>query len=178
MAEIKFTKEQESAINTTDKTLLVSAAAGAGKTSTLTERIIRSLTREKDPDDISRMLIVTFTNAATDQLRNDIRRAIEKALNGDPENLALEKQLTLLPMAKICTIDSFCNDILRKNCDKIGIPPNYRIADRAEVEILSYSILSELINLPLFPIRSLHQKVIRSSRKSSLSFTKNQEVPS
>ena len=146
MAEIKFTKEQESAINTTDKTLLVSAAAGAGKTSTLTERIIRSLTREKDPDDISRMLIVTFTNAATDQLRNDIRRAIEKALNGDPENLALEKQLTLLPMAKICTIDSFCNDILRKNCDKIGMPPNYRIADRAEVEILSYSILSELIN--------------------------------
>ena len=146
MAEIKFTKEQESAINTSDKTLLVSAAAGAGKTSTLTERIIRSLTRKENPDDISKMLIVTFTNAATAQLCDDIREAIEKALKNDPENRALERQLTLLPMAKISTIDSFCNDILRKNCDKVGIPPNYRIAETAELEILSLAILSELID--------------------------------
>ena len=140
-----FTPEQLSAIETTDKTLLVSAAAGAGKTSTLTERIVRSLTRESNPDDISKMLIVTFTNAATDQLRNDIREAMEKRLELTPKNAKLEAQLTLLPMAKICTIDSFCNDILRKNSDKVGIPPNYRIADNAELQILSFSILSKLI---------------------------------
>ena len=146
MAETKFTAQQESAINTTDKTLLVSAAAGSGKTATLTERIIRSLTRKEEPEDISRMLIVTFTNAAVGELRDRIKRAIEAALNDNPENESLERQLKLLPMAKICTIDSFCNEILRKNSDKVGIPPNYRIADTAEVEILSYSILSGLID--------------------------------
>ncbi len=141
-----FTPDQLKAINTTDKTLLVSAAAGAGKTSTLTERIVRSLTRAENPDNISKMLIVTFTNAATDQLRGDIREAIEKALEKNPENSALEEQLTLLPMANICTIDAFCNAILRKNSDKVGIPPNYRIADKAELQILSFSILSRLID--------------------------------
>lgn len=140
-----FTAEQLSAINTIDKTLLVSAAAGAGKTSTLTERIVRSITRDNNPDDISKMLIVTFTNAATEQLRGDIREAIERELEKNPENTALTKQLDLLPMANISTIDAFCNDILRKNSDKVGIPPNYRIADRAEVQILSFSILSKLI---------------------------------
>ncbi len=146
MAETKFTPQQESAINTTDKTLLISAAAGSGKTATLTERIIRSLTRKEEPEDISRMLIVTFTNAAVGELRDRIKRAIEEELKNNPGNESLERQLKLLPMAKICTIDSFCNEILRKNSDKVGIPPNYRIADAAEVEILSYSILSGLID--------------------------------
>lgn len=145
MAAKKFTDEQLSAINTTDKTLLVSAAAGAGKTSTLTERIVRSITRDENPDDISKMLIVTFTNLATDQLRGDIREAIERKLEENPENKTLEAQLTLLPMAKISTIDSFCNDILKRNSDKVGIPPNYRIADTAELRILSFSLLSKLI---------------------------------
>lgn len=140
-----FTPEQLSAINTSDKTLLVSAAAGAGKTSTLTERIVRSLTRDKNPENIGKMLIVTFTNDATDQLRGDIREAIEKKLSENPDNKKLEEQLALLPMASISTIDSFCNDILRKNSDKVGIPPNYRIADKAELQILSFSILSKLI---------------------------------
>ena len=144
MAERKFTPEQESAINTKNKTLLVSAAAGSGKTATLTERIIRSLT--DGSEDIGRMLIVTFTNAAVRELRDRIKAAVEAALEKEPENKQLERQLTLLPMAKICTIDSFCNEILRKNSDKVGISPNYRVADAAEVEILSYSILSGLID--------------------------------
>lgn len=146
MAEIELTLEQQQAIDTTDKTLLISAAAGAGKTSTLTARIIKSITRAQNPEDISQMLIVTFTVAATEQLKDKIRRAIEAEIEKNPQNSNLEKQLNLLPMAKICTIDSFCNDILRKNCDKVGVPPNYRIADRAELEILSNSILTKLIN--------------------------------
>jgi len=147
------TPEQISAITTENKTLLVSAAAGSGKTDTLTKRIIHSLTRDGNREDISRMLIVTFTNTAVSELQERIKAALEGAIqkareeNPDSEDCAsLEHQLNLLPMAKICTIDSYCNEILRKNSDKVGIPPNYRIADTAEVEILSYSILSGLID--------------------------------
>ena len=143
---MKFTPEQRSAIYTSDKTLLVSAAAGSGKTATLTARIIESLTRENEPQDINKMLIVTFTNAAVGELRDRISMAVEKAIKEHPENKSLLRQHTLLPMAKILTIDAFCNDILKKNSDKVGIAPNYRIADSAEVEILSFSILSGLIN--------------------------------
>ncbi len=141
-----FTKEQLSAIQTRDKSLLVSAAAGSGKTKTLIERIIQSLLRDNSPEDISSILIVTFTNAATDEIKDRVSAALTEALKCNPENKRLERQLTLLPMAKIFTIDGFCNDILKRNADRAGIPQNYRIADTAETEILSFSILGALIN--------------------------------
>ncbi len=146
MGEKKFTSEQLKAINTKGKTLLVSAAAGSGKTATLIERIIRSLLDEKNPEDISEILIVTFTNAAVAEIKSRISKALKSALESSPENETLSRQLMLLPTAKICTIDSFCNEILRRNADKVGIAPNYRIAETAESEILSRSILSALIN--------------------------------
>ena len=108
MAETKFTAEQESAINTTNKTLLVSAAAGSGKTATLTERIIRSLVREENPEDVSRMLIVTFTNAAKDELRERIKTALENAIKANPGNERLEKQLKLLPIIIDVSIYGIC----------------------------------------------------------------------
>ncbi len=146
MPRRSFTNEQLSAINTKGKTLLVSAAAGSGKTATLIERIIRSLLDEKNPEDISRILIVTFTNAAVDEIKERISKALRDAVDKNPENEALARQLMLLPTAKIRTIDGFCNDILRKNTDKAKIPPNYRIAEEAESKILSVSILEALIN--------------------------------
>jgi len=118
MGKREFTKEQLSAIETRDKTLLVSAAAGSGKTATLTERIIRSITDEKNPEDISRMLIVTFTNAAVDELRGRITAALKEKLAENPENKRLEHQLYMLPSARISTIDSFCNDILKNNTER------------------------------------------------------------
>lgn len=146
MEEKIFTDEQLSAIETRDKTLLVSAAAGSGKTATLTERIIRSLTDTENPEDIGSMLIVTFTNAAVKELRERITAAIKKKIKENPENARLEAQLYALPSAKICTIDSFCNDILKNNTERFGISPRYRIADPIEAKILSRSVLSGLID--------------------------------
>ena len=107
MAERRWTEEQLSAINTRDKTLLVSAAAGSGKTATLTERIIRSLLDEENPMDIDAILVVTFTNAAASELRAKISKALSEAVEKNPENKHLKRQLYLLPSAKIRTIDSF-----------------------------------------------------------------------
>ncbi len=145
MGERRWTEEQLSAINTRDKTLLVSAAAGSGKTATLTERIIRQLTDSENPIGIDSLLVVTFTNAAAAELRAKISRALAEAVEKSPENKTLRDQLYLLPSAKIRTIDSFCNDILKNNCDRVGVPPNYRIADTAEGELLAISILEGLI---------------------------------
>ena len=140
-----LTPEQQAAVDTRDKTLLVSAAAGSGKTATLTKRIIASLLDEEDPADISELLIVTFTNAAVGELKERIGGAIREALKQDPGNARLERQLLLLPSATICTIDSFCNEVLRANTGAVGIPPTYRIADAAEAELLGGAVLESLI---------------------------------
>lgn len=145
MAERRWTDEQLSAINTRDKTLLVSAAAGSGKTATLTERIIRSLLDESAPMEIDSILVVTFTNAAASELRAKISRALTEAVEKNPGNKHLKRQLHLFPSAKIRTIDSFCNEILRANCDRVGLSPSYRIADTAETELLAISIIEGLI---------------------------------
>ena len=145
MAERRWTDEQLSAINTRDKTLLVSAAAGSGKTATLTERIIRSLTDPVSPMDIDSILVVTFTNAAASELRAKISKALTDAVEQNPQDKHLKRQLYLLPSAKIRTIDSFCNELLRANCDRVGLPPVYRIADTAECELLAISIIEGLI---------------------------------
>ena len=141
----EWTKEQLSAINTRDKTLLVSAAAGSGKTATLTERIIRSLLDEKNPENIDSLLVVTFTVSAAAELRAKISKALSEAVAANPGNKHLERQLYMLPSAKICTIDSFCNDVLKNNTDKVGIAPNYRLADSAECGLLATSVLEGLI---------------------------------
>ena len=146
MAEKRiFSPDQTSAIETRDRTLLVSAAAGSGKTTTLTERIIRSLLDEKYPESLQNMLIVTFTNASVGDLVKKIKEALEAAVAEHPENKRLENELYLLPSAKIRTIDAFCNEILRSNTDKCGVPPNYRIAESAEIRILSESLLDAMI---------------------------------
>ena len=132
-----WTDEQSKAINTRDRTLLISAAAGAGKTATLTERIIRSLLDEENPENINEMLIVTFTKAAVAELRDRIGQALRRAVAENPDSERLRGQLALLPSAKIQTIDSFCVDILRKNCDRVGVSPAFRIPDEAEAKLLA-----------------------------------------
>ena len=144
MAERRWTDEQLSAINERSKTLLVSAAAGSGKTATLTERIIRSLTDEKKPINIESLLVVTFTVAAAGELRAKLTAALEDAVAKNPDNKNLARQLNMLPTAKIRTIDSFCNDILKMGADRVGLSRGYRIADGAECEILAISIMDAL----------------------------------
>ena len=135
-----WTTQQKQAIDTRDKSLLVSAAAGSGKTAVLTQRIIESVLDPKAPIDINRMLIVTFTKAAVGELRDRISRAIEEKLRENPGDARLEKQLYLLSGAKIMTIDAFCNDLLKSFPDAVGISPGYRIADEAEIMIAAREI--------------------------------------
>lgn len=146
MAAREWTSEQLSAIEARGKTLLVSAAAGSGKTATLTERIIRRLLDKKNPVTVDSLLIVTYTNAAASELRQKISVALEEAVKNNPDDDGLLRQLMMLPSAKIKTIDAFCNDVLRANVDRAGLPPSYRISTGAECEILSSAILEGLID--------------------------------
>ena len=143
---MSFTPMQKLAIDTRDRTLLVSAAAGSGKTATLTERIISSILDTENPIGIEDMLIVTFTRAAVGELRERIGKALKNAINEHPENERLARQLYMLPSAKISTIDSFCGTILRANCERVGVSPGFRVADTAEAEILAEGILDGLIS--------------------------------
>lgn len=146
MSATNWTDAQLSAINTRGKTLLVSAAAGSGKTATLTERIIRSITREQDPADLSRLLIVTFTRAAASDLKTKISKALADALAKDPANRHLASQVMLLESAHICTIDSFYNDILKNNFHKLSLPGSLRIADSAELALLYRATMDDTID--------------------------------
>ncbi len=140
-----WTDEQRAAFSERQKTLLVSAAAGSGKTATLTERIIRTLT-ESDTGDISRMLIVTFTRAAAGELRTRIARELSRAISSGGRTAHLSRQLLLLPAAHISTIDSFCLDLVRSHAVRLGISPVFRLADAAENRLLLESILDRLLD--------------------------------
>ncbi len=141
-----WTPKQQQAINTRDRTLLVSAAAGSGKTATLTERIIQSILDDKNPGDIGRMLIVTYTNAAVEELRERVSSKIRAAAEADTSNTRLSSQLLRIKDAKIMTITSFCNTILRTSAESVGISPSYRIAEPSEAKIVGAAVLEGLIN--------------------------------
>ena len=141
-----WTAAQRAAIDCRDKSLLVCAAAGSGKTATLTERIISSLTDTVAPVDIDHMLIVTFTRAAAAELRQRISAALSDALSNDPSNKHLAEQLIKMSSANICTIDSFYLDIVRTNFDKLGISPSFRTADTNELGILAKSLMEDAVD--------------------------------
>ena len=141
-----YTPAQQLAINTRNKSLLVSAAAGSGKTATLTERIIRSLTDKDTPVDIDSLLVVTFTRAAASELRQRISSSLSDALAADPTNKHLSEQLIKMSGAKISTIDSFSLEILRSNFDKLDISPSFRTADESELDVLAKSLMEDTID--------------------------------
>lgn len=142
---VKWTKEQEKVINLRKRSLLVSAAAGSGKTAVLVQRIISMVTDETDPLDIDRLLVVTFTNAAAAEMRERVGAAIENALEQDPYNQHLQRQLTLVHNAQITTIDSFCIRILRDHFHKIDLEPGFRIADEGELKLLREDVCEAVL---------------------------------
>ncbi len=142
--ERKWTNEQKDAITEKDCNLLVAAAAGAGKTAVLVERIIRKITDEENPVDIDRLLVVTFTNAAATEMRERIAQAISQRLENNPASGNIQRQLALLGKASITTIHSFCLDVIRSNFSQIDIDPGFRIADEAESQLLKLEALSEV----------------------------------
>ncbi len=142
----KLTPAQERAITEQSKTLLVSAAAGSGKTFTLVERVLRSVIREENPISLDRLLVVTFTKDTASDLRQRISAAISDAIakNGGSEHLA--NQIALLPSAKISTIDSFYLSLVRTNYVALGLSPSFRIADTGEATLIERTVMEELIN--------------------------------
>ncbi len=141
-----WTPAQQAAINERSRTLLVSAAAGSGKTAVLTERIIRTLCDPESPTDISRLLVVTFTRAAAAEMRARIAKALGDALSLDPTNANLRRQLMLLGSAKISTIDSFYLDLVRANFEAAGFSPSFRMADDGELLSLRRDTMNAAID--------------------------------
>ena len=139
-----FTPEQQKVIDLRNKNILVSAAAGSGKTAVLVERILGLILDEKNPVDIDRLLIVTFTNAAAGEMRERIGNAIESRLQEQPDNVHLQRQATLLHHAQITTIDSFCLFVIRNNFNEIGLDPGFRVADSGEINLLKQDIINEI----------------------------------
>ena len=128
-----------------DRNILVSAAAGSGKTAVLVERIISRITDENDPADVDRLLVVTYTEAAAAEMKERIGAAIEKKLEEQPGNVNLEQQSTLIHNASIMTIHSFCLSVIRDHFHVIGIDPAFRIAEEGELRLLMQDVLEELI---------------------------------
>ena len=144
MSEVKWTKEQRQVIDSRNTNLLVSAAAGSGKTAVLIERIIELVLDEKNPIDINKLLVVTFTKLAASEMRERVSKAIEKKLEENPENEHLQKQLLLLSGADITTIDSFCKDVLISYAHLVNLDSNIKVIDPSENEVLAKEVMEEL----------------------------------
>ena len=142
---MKFTPQQSQAIELHGRNILVSAAAGSGKTAVLVERIVGMVASDVSPVDIDRLLVVTFTNAAAAEMKERIEIALSKRLETSPENVHLQKQLSLLHNAQITTIDSFCLFLIKNNFNDIGLDPGFRIADEGELTLLKQDVISELL---------------------------------
>lgn len=161
MADAVWTKEQELAITFSGKNVLVSAAAGAGKTSVLVERIIRRVLSLEDPLDLGRLLVVTFTEKAAAEMKERIRSALEEALRKAPENPRVRYQLALLDRAQISTIHSFCLRVLRRYYFKVNLDPSFRVLDENEAELMRTETLDGLFE-DLYDDPSQRGEVFRS----------------
>ena len=147
MAERKWTEGQHNAIATRGGSVLVSAAAGSGKTTVLVERVIGRITDPENPVDIDRMLIVTYTKAAAAEMRGRLSKRLGDLIAENPDDLRLQRQQMLLPTAHISTIHGFCGAFLRENFDKLGISPRFRIAEESETSILKQEAMEETLEV-------------------------------
>ena len=142
---MKLTREQQAAVDARDENILIAAAAGAGKTGTLTRRVVKLL--EENSCDVDELLIMTFTKAAAQEMRTRIQNALTKRLESelDAVNQArLEKQIILLSGAQISTFDSFCQSVIRRNFSRIDLDPKFRTADDNELTILKREVIEEI----------------------------------
>ena len=142
---VTWTEEQQKVISLRNRNILVSAAAGSGKTAVLVQRILSKILDKEHPVDIDRLLIMTFTRAAAGEMKERISAALEQALFEEPDNEHLQRQTTLIHTAQITTIDSFCSYIIKNYFHMIGLDPGYRTADEGELKLLREEILEELL---------------------------------
>ncbi len=142
---MQWTKEQKQVIDLRDCNILVSAAAGSGKTAVLVQRILSRILDPVNPVNVDEFLIVTFTKAAAAQMKERLVKALEKALQEDPDNEHLQRQIMLVPMAQISTIHSFCGYVIQNYFHRTGVDPAYRVASENELGMLRSDVLSELL---------------------------------
>ena len=140
-----FTDAQTDAINAQGGSVLVSAAAGSGKTTVLIERIIRMITRRENPIDVDRLLIVTFTRAAASEMKERLAKAINLLLENDPYNSLLLRQRQLMYNTSICTIDSFCGSVVREYFHILGVQKDFRLADENEIKVIGSEALESVL---------------------------------
>lgn len=153
-----WTEDQKKAIYEKGDNILVAAAAGSGKTAVLVERIINKIINEDV--DIDKLLVVTFTNAAASEVRERILDAIYKKIEEDPTNIKLQRQINLLGKASICTIHSFCLDVIRNYFYELDISANFRIADTTEVELLKQDVIEDLFEEKYFQKDKSFEKLV------------------
>ena len=142
---MNWTEDQRRIIDARDCNLLVSAAAGSGKTAVLVERIIQMISDKDTPLDIDKLLVVTFTKAAASQMKDKIAKAIEGMLEKEPDNEHYLKQMNYINKANILTIDSFCYQVVKEHFYVLGIDPGIRIGDTGEIGLLREEILEQVI---------------------------------
>ncbi len=143
--EMRWTDEQKKVIDMRNCNMLVSAAAGSGKTAVLVARIMARIMDAENPANVDEFLIVTFTNAAAAQMKERLVKALEEALEEDPDNEHLQKQIMLAPMAQISTIHSFCTYVIQNYFHKVGIDPSYRIATDNELGMIKEDVMAEIL---------------------------------
>lgn len=145
MSNVKWTSDQQKAIDARKGTLLVSAAAGSGKTAVLVERVIQRICDSENPCGVENLLIVTFTNAAAAQMKEKIHNAIGKMIAANPADKRLRRQQLMLPCANICTIDSFCIGLVRENFHALGIAPDFALLDEGKLSILRSQAVNTVV---------------------------------
>ncbi len=142
---VAWTEDQKKVIDTRGKNLLVSAAAGSGKTAVLVERILTLITDQTHPVDVDRLLITTFTRAAAGEMKERIGKALLARLEEDPGNEWLQRQEALVSRAQITTIHGFCLYVIRNYFHTIDLNPGFRIADEGEMRLLKQDTVEELL---------------------------------
>ena len=143
--EVKFTDEQQKVIDERGRNILVSAAAGSGKTAVLVERVITRLTADNPALNVDELLVVTFTDAAAAEMKVRIREAIEKALEEQPDNKHLQEQAALIHRAQISTIHTFCTSVINEHFHVLNLDPSVRVGEKGEIELIKRDALDSVI---------------------------------
>ena len=144
---VTWTRDQQAVIDSRGGNLLVSAAAGSGKTAVLVERIIRMISEGENPLNIDQLLVMTFTNAAAAEMRERVGAAVDEMIARHPEDEHLWLQAALIPQAQITTIDSFCLNLIRNHYHVLDIDPGFRIGDEGELSLLQGDVIQELLEM-------------------------------
>lgn len=142
----QWTPAQQNAIESRNGTVLVSAAAGSGKTAVLVQRVIERLTDKQDPTPVENLLIVTFTKAAAAEMRERISKELAKLIEKNPADSFLKRQRMFLPNASICTMDSFCSRLVRENFQNLDVLPDFTLMSDNEHEMLKKEIVAQVLD--------------------------------